>query len=292
MLMTACFVAPPMIMNQVWHMSDETVQTSSVVPPSERKSKIKQSTSVKAEELTSESIEQETSEPAVTSATEPVTEPPVIEPQFVTKDYSYFSDALFIGDSRTVGLRDFGGTVAEYPDYFCKEGLSTDQVQDVWIDGLSFNYIIDAKQYSKIYIMLGVNECGNDFETILKDYRAIVEILKVHQPNALIFIQANLHVAQFGENQYVTNDKVHQLNDRISELADNKRVFYIDVNEIFDDEYGYLSSDYTSDGVHVYGKYYMDWWNWLCEHAVEVPDISETTENTTETVTTVSQEIQ
>lgn len=52
-------------------------------------------------------------------------------------------------------------------------------------------------------------------------------------------------------------------------LPDNKRIFYIDINEKFDDDNGNLNSNYTSDNVHIYAKYYKEWSNWLCQNAVD-----------------------
>ena len=45
--------------------------------------------------------------------------------------------------------------------------------------------------------------------------------------------------------------------------------FYIDINEKFDDDNGNLNSNYTSDNVHIYAKYYKEWSNWLCQNAVD-----------------------
>ncbi len=49
----------------------------------------------------------------------------------------------------------------------------------------------------------------------------------------------------------------------LSELADNKKIFYIDINELFGDGKGNLRNELTGDGTHVYAKYYRDWCDWL-----------------------------
>jgi hypothetical protein len=46
-------------------------------------------------------------------------------------------------------------------------------------------------------------------------------------------------------------------------LADGERIYYIDVNEIFADEDGYLRSGLSGDGCHLYGKYGLVWEDWI-----------------------------
>ena len=46
-------------------------------------------------------------------------------------------------------------------------------------------------------------------------------------------------------------------------MADDETIFYIDVNEVFDDGEGNLANEYTADNAHVLGKYYADWVTWL-----------------------------
>ena len=54
---------------------------------------------------------------------ESTTELQEIQLEFVESDASYFDDALFIGDSRMVGIRDYG--TLNNASYLCSVGLST-----------------------------------------------------------------------------------------------------------------------------------------------------------------------
>ena len=53
-------------------------------------------------------------------------------------------------------------------------------------------------------------------------------------------------------------------------MADNSKLYYLDVNGQFDDANGALQEELTSDGVHVLAKYYTDWCTWLCQNTVPV----------------------
>ena len=82
---------------------------------------------------------------------------------FVTVTDDYFSDALFIGDSRTDGIRMFSGL--NNTTYFCSAGLD---FKDAFKKTLSIDKttkstlenLLATKKFGKIYIMLGINELG------------------------------------------------------------------------------------------------------------------------------------
>ena len=59
-----------------------------------------------------------------------------------------------------------------------------------------------------------------------------------------------------------------ELREKLAALADGKDIFYIDINEVFDDENGNLRADASGDSTHVYAKYDLDWCDWLCTKAI------------------------
>lgn len=252
-LIATCFLASPFIFHKIWTTSSDAKKETN-------------SSSVADENQSPENSSPDMSgvQPDNPATDEDI--PAVSEVLFTTSDVSYFDDALFIGDSRTVGIMEYGTFTKS--DYFCSVGMSAYRIDEEEINGTNFDQMIDNKQYGKVYIMLGVNEVGNDAEVTLTAYRAIVEKIKVHQPNALIYIQGNLHVSASAETDTINNNALDYLNDRISSLADNKKVFYIDINEIYDDEYGCLTEAYTSDGVHPLAMYYKKWCEWLCTKTI------------------------
>lgn len=196
-------------------------------------------------------------------------------PGAVTKDY--FSDALFIGDSRTEGL--FLYSPFEGADYFSYKGMTIFSVFDATArDGKTrLRDLLDANSYGKIYIMLGINEIGTDFNLILSQYAAVLEQLKELAPDAILVVQASLSVSEEKSQAtwYLTAERIHELNRRQSALADGERVFYLDANDLFCDEKGYLKDELSGDGVHLYAKNYDVWTAWMCENAY-VPATPET----------------
>lgn len=194
------------------------------------------------------------------------------EPAVFQADTSYFDDALFIGDSRTVGLSEYGdlGNAEVVAD----SGMNVHEIFDKRFvtrsgEKKSLEEILSEGQFGKIYLMLGINELGYDFDYTVAKYGKLIEKLREAQPDALIFLQANLHVTarKSAASDIYNNENIDRFNQAVRQMADNRKLFYLDVNELFDDEEGNLSEDYTADNAHVLGKYYADWVEWMLEHA-------------------------
>ncbi len=180
----------------------------------------------------------------------------------------YFTDALFIGDSRTVGIAEYG--TIKNATYFANTGMS---VYNIWskkidissIGKVSLGELLDKKNFGKVYIMLGINEIGYNMSQTAKKYQELLKYVNTKQPKAIIYLQANLHVTKekSDSDKTINNTRINKLNSVISKMANNKNIFYLDVNSIFDDSSGNLRADYTSDKVHIYGKYYKQWTEWI-----------------------------
>ena len=194
------------------------------------------------------------------------------EKQTVGKEY--FDDALFIGDSRTVGISEYGDL--NNAIFFANTGMSVYNVFEKnvsvpQVGKLKLEQLLTYKKFGKIYIMLGINELGYNQEKTLKKYKDLLKFIQEKQSNAIIYIEANLHVTaeRSNKDKTINNININKINNEISKLADNEKIFFIDVNEKFDDENGNLSSNYTQDNVHIYAKYYKEWSDWLSQNAVK-----------------------
>ncbi len=197
---------------------------------------------------------------------------------FTTVDASYFDDALFIGDSRMVGLHDYAGL--ERATYYAEVGLTIYSLFDDEIATLAdgsmgtLEQALTQKQFGKIYLMVGINELGTGTrEKFFDTYRQAVERIRQLQPNALIFVQGILYVTEerSKSDAYINNPNIMQRNSDIATLANQKNIFYIDVNEIYSDGRGNLSTEYTFDNAHLKGACYGQWRTFLMEHGV-VPE--------------------
>ncbi len=187
---------------------------------------------------------------------------------FVEAPEGYFDDALFIGDSRTVGMQAYG----DIPEatYYAKNGMT---MYDIFIDGAfsdRMHKVLEEGDFSKVYVMLGINELAGDLETNRDNFRAMLTQIQALCPNAIIFIQANLRVAAARSNvdPVYNNPRLDSYNSMLSELANGEDIFYIDVNILFDDGYGNLASQHTFDNTHLNPDSYPTWTAWLRANAI------------------------
>lgn len=204
---------------------------------------------------------------------------------YIQVDESYFDDAIFIGDSRTRSLELYAGL--ENSTFLSETGLNIYTVLDkkLTIAGSSSkttvrDYLTDH-QFHKIYLMLGVNELGTGTaESFGETYLDVIQTIQELQPDAIIYVQAILHLSKEKDAQgtYINNANILERNAVLETFADNTRIFWLDANEALCDEDGYLISEYTFDGVHLQAKYVPIWLDWLMSHALEVE--SADTENT------------
>ena len=229
-------------------------------------------------ELVIESVTNTTEE---SMSTENLPEEPENKPlEFETVDRKYFDDALFIGDSRTVGIMEYGGL--ENATFFADSGMSVyglafKKISVPGIGKVTFEQLLNQKKFAKIYVMLGLNELGYRFDATEQKYKDTVARIRELQEDAVIYLCANMHVTeeQSEQDAIYNNTNVNKMNNMIAGLEDKETIFYIDVNELFDDETGSLSGEYSSDAFHVYGKYYVDWVDWLCTKAIPVLEVQE-----------------
>lgn len=198
--------------------------------------------------------------------------------EFTTVDDTYFDDALFIGDSRMVGLSQYCEAIDTRATFFAKKSLTIFDIRNKeWIEAedgttMSIARALEGKHFTKIYLMVGINELGTgDEERFRQVYAQVIEGLRYLQPDATIFINSIMHVSEEKNttDELYNNTNINIRNEAIKGLADNRTVFYLDINEAVDDENGNLKAETTGDGVHLKGACYEPWHQYLLEHGIE-----------------------
>lgn len=199
-------------------------------------------------------------------------------PESEEVEMEYFEDALFIGDSRTDGLRLYSGI--QGADFYCYKGLTIFEVDErkiVELNGNSYS-VVEAlekgPQYAKIYISLGVNELGyyND-NAYHQAFSEFLDTVKALQPNAIIYLENLVPVnpqkcAEYKQPSYANNDRVAAYNAIYPQLATEHQVALLDVASALSDENGILPADATADGVHFTKAWYQKWLAYLMNHTV------------------------
>ncbi len=189
-------------------------------------------------------------------------------------DVSYFNDAVFIGDSRTEGF--ILNTNLSQATSYTHKGLMvntvfTQEVIDIEGTKLSVMDALKATQFSKVYIMLGINELGWAYSSKFIDkYSEMIDEIKAINPNAIIYIQSILPVSEevSATHDYVKNDKIKEYNTLLFQMATEKQVFFLDTAAAVIDENGCLPADAATDGIHLKKQYCEKWLQYLVTHTI------------------------
>ena len=188
----------------------------------------------------------------------------------------YFADALFIGDSRTVGMEQCG----LLPDatYYAKTGIGIGEILEtaiIYENGtmLTIPQALQLHDFGKVYIMIGINDMvQGGVDWFLEKYQEILDVVQETQPGAIIYIQGNIpmsysHQETGTSDGALTNANLRNRNEASRTLADDNTIFYLDIQDIYADSYGNLNTIYTNDGLHVKMEKYDMWVTYLKQHA-------------------------
>ncbi len=202
---------------------------------------------------------------------EPVPEPqPEPQPQPTPAPYDGSAGgSLFIGDSRTDGLRLTGALPGA--DIFCSVGLSvfgaTSSVITVeGVGDVTLAQLLSMRSYSKIYILLGINEIGYDHDTLATKFSQLISFIQGYQPGAKIILQANLHVttSRSSTDAVFNNANINSLNSKLQALTNGSTIIWLDANQLLDDASGGLNETYSGgDGIHLTWNCYTMWGQWI-----------------------------
>lgn len=186
------------------------------------------------------------------------------------EDESFFDDALFIGDSRMVSSAYYARLGKA--DYFTDVGMNVFQMFSVTasddnFDATDLTTLLQNRTYKKIFIMLGINECGYPMSSLLSAYQEDIDTLKRLQPDATIYLLKVYGVSRSVAESasYFSPQRLQEVNDGIAGLADGKKVHCLDASHLYCDDEGYMKEEYTSDGIHPYAKDAALFARWLCQ---------------------------
>jgi lysophospholipase L1-like esterase len=187
-------------------------------------------------------------------------------------------DLLFIGDSITDNWRRPGprGGQAVWDKYFAplkaaNFGIGADRTQNVLFRVQ--NGELEGFQAKLIVMMLGTNNIGtpqqprNTVADTIEGYKLIVKEIRERQPQAKLLLLAIFPRADAPSEGHARGDApndghregIAQVNDFIKTLADNKSIFFMDINQKFLQLDGTLTAEIMPDFLHPSEKGYEIW---------------------------------
>lgn len=177
-----------------------------------------------------------------------------VVPKSMPVDDSYFSDAVFIGDSLTLGLGRFSGIKAHF---MAIGGVGTSNIFSKTLsNGRKITEELKRMPHvGKIYIMLGANELAviKTPQSYIERYKKVIDTVRQYHPSAIIYIESIMPVTKAkSATSKFNNQKVNACNKELRKLAKEKRCYYVDLHSAIADSEGALPAGVaTKDGVHL-----------------------------------------
>ncbi len=115
---------------------------------------------------------------------------------------------------------------------------------------------------AKLFLAIGTNDISRFIptDTIVANYKIILQRMKSDSPNTKIYIQSLLPVALKSGDMYSHNNEgILALNKELVKLCEENELTYIDLNPHFANAEGKLKAEFTNDKLHLLGPGYLLW---------------------------------
>lgn len=211
-----------------------------------------------------------------TEATQP--EQNIINPVPASDPLSetYFSKCVFVGDSITVGLADY--QLVPVKNVFAEIGLNiekinTETMKTAYGDVTAIDALKEAKP-ENVYIMLGSNGISwLSASDMIGYYSEFVDKIKKQLPDTKIYILSVPPVTAARETaaeEPILNSDVDKYNSELLKMADEKEIYYVDINTALKGNDGKFPSDMAEkDGMHFVKTTYSVMLNYILSHTAK-----------------------
>lgn len=196
------------------------------------------------------------------------------ETEYVSADY--FMDTLFLGDSRTVALRNNGYIKPE--NTFAINGIShvtylTQEFTDssTGVTGNIFD-IVKIRKPKRIYVALGVNGLAYiDTTEFLNKFEELIDKLSNASPDSIIVIEGILPVNEvnYTKNPNLNNKNIDLMNEKLLKMSIDKGIYFLDIGCLIKDVNNQLALQYDcGDGLHFSETGNSKVYDGICSHGI------------------------
>lgn len=185
---------------------------------------------------------------------------------------AYFTDVLFIGDSRTLGLSMYGNIGDAKALASSNVSVSGAWDYSFGENGETIAQALAEKPYSAIYIGFGTNELGWPYvDSFIEEYGALIDNIRAAQPLTSIYVQAIIPISanRSASGDSYNNERVALFNTQLQAMCAKKEVYFLDLNAAYADETGALPAEYTGDGINLNTDCFDIWHDYLVTHTVK-----------------------
>lgn len=198
-------------------------------------------------------------------------------PESAPKGLSYLiNECNFVGDSLTVGLSSYG--LLPEKNVIANVGMNVSKINTDTITTLDGDMTaleaLKKNNPKNVYIMLGSNGISwLTNESMISEYGVFIDSVKEELPEAAIYIISIPPVTankEIDTNSPILNSDIDAYNSELLKLADNKGVYFVDLNTGLKGNDGKLASERSDgDGMHFKKSTYDIMLDYLLTHTAD-----------------------
>ncbi len=205
--------------------------------------------------------EVQTTEVITTEAvTEPETEEETTE-DAAEKIATYFNDAVFIGDSVSMALRNRcestdrlpGASFLTRPSYGTGHAVNGTMYLTYQGSEMAPEDAVKEIGAKKVFMMFGMNDLNiYGLEGTIDNWRTLTQRIREKNPDVEIFVQSMTPVMAGSESGKLNNPTIDEYNEMLKEFALEESLGYIDIATPLKNEDNSLNREYSFDNyVHL-----------------------------------------
>ncbi len=206
--------------------------------------------------------------------------------------YEYFDNSVFLGDSVTLGLKNYATKKRQTNSYFLGNAkfiaVGSYSIADTLVSVDSPNSIhslyngvatqpqdiIADMGVKRVFICLGLNDVGiytqNEY---LTNYSILINRLRKVVPDIQVAILSVTPLTVEGERKVLYNAKIDEYNNALVAFAKENGCYFIDISTVLKDDLGYLTYELSSDNYcHLEPKAYDAWIDYMMSHCIPTPE--------------------
>lgn len=178
-------------------------------------------------------------------------------PESASVGMDYFNNCAFVGDSITEGLASY--QIFERKNVYASVGMNISKIDTDIIDtAYGSMTVIEGlvnRKPENVYIMLGSNGIfWMSNESMISKYSAFIDDIKTKLPSTKIYILSIPPVTaekEVAAESPILNSDIDAYNSELLKLANEKSVYFVDLNTALKNNSGKFDSDMAArDGYH------------------------------------------
>lgn len=189
---------------------------------------------------------------------------------YAIADSQYFNDAVFIGSSRMLGLRQ--NQRFQSAMFYTMQELSFDfLLTKKCIDSYGYSVtILDAlkqQNFKKVYLDLGSDEVNWMSPSLFIDkYSQVIdEIQRIH-PDAQIYIQSIVPLKTKQKEPPI--ERIECYNVLLKQLCQKNQIVYLDLVSALTGSHKYLDENMIYDEYHYRTQMNQKWIDYITQHVI------------------------